>query len=290
MNSTFTGKIRRSVLFFAIFAVLTAQGAGCEKEKRGNGEMIHIQGGSFEMGALDRDKNARENEHPRRRVVLKPFYIDRSEVTVREYSEAFEAGAVPEPECPAIDDIDRFLCNWGKKDRLDHPVNGVSWYAASAYCAWRGKRLPTEAEFELVLRNNKNGRIFPWGESRKPPDGFGNYVDEKKTMEFRHWWPIPGYSDDWNGTAPVGSFSPNSFGVYDISGNIWEWCADWFDPRFYGRSPVKNPAGPPEGIHRVMRGGGFHCILDELRCSERHHKPPENASFYTGFRCASDVE
>ncbi len=253
-------------------------------------EMVVIPGGTYMMGAVDRDDDARVCERPRHQVTVSDFLLDRTEVTVAAYREAVEAGVVPEASCPTRYPDEEELCNAGRTDRDDHPINGVSWDEAQAYCAWKGKRLPTEAEFEYALRAGQFDAVYPWGDGRVPPERFGNVVGEETQQAYPRWDHVPGYRDPYVGTSPVGSFEPNSLGLVDMTGNVWEWCQDWYGVQSYPATAETDPQGPPAGEHKILRGGGFHCILAELRSAERHHKPHTDDSFYSGFRCAKDVE
>ena len=256
-----------------------------------NTEMVTLPGGTFFLGAVDHDKKARDCERPRHKVTVSPFRLDRTEVTVRAYAEAVKAKVVPGPSCPTDDPKEQKLCNGGKADRADHPVNGVSWIAATAYCRWLGRRLPTEAEFEYVLRGQRDDAIFPWGNDEVPPPNYGNMVGEESEKVHPLWARLHGYRDGYIGTSPVGTFDPNEHGLYDITGNVWEWCSDWYGETYYavGPKPRVNPRGPKTGKHRILKGGGFHCQPEELRIAERHHKKPTDDSFYSGFRRAKDV-
>ncbi len=250
--------------------------------------MVDIPGGTFQMGAVAHDTAAQPSEHPLHEVTLSPFRLDLHEVTVAAFRDAVDAGVVGEPSCRLESEEDEIYCNWGVDDRDEHPVNGVDWIDASAYCAWLGLRLPTEAEFEYVLRTGRINAVYPWGDDPTPPDGHGNVVGEEVVDAETGWEHIPGYDDPFVGSAPVGSFDPDSFGVHDVSGNIWEWTQDWFDEAGYPAGPAADPTGAEQGERRVLRGGGFHCVLAELRCSERHHKAPDDRTIYSGFRCAGD--
>ena len=278
-------KVARVVVLIAVVGAL----AGCRKAAPRE-EMVLIEGGSFQLGAVDIDSEARVCERPRHPVTVSSFYMDRYEVTLAQYEEAVAAGVVPEASCPTRYPDEEPLCNWGKADRKTHPANGVSWSEADAYCRHKGKRLPTEAEFEYVLRDGNHDAIYPWGDERMPPRRYANVVGDETQESYGRWEHIPGYTDDHIGTSPVGAYEPNSYGLYDISGNVWEWCSDWYGVSSYSPTPETDPKGPPTGEHKILRGGGFHCILAELRSAERHHKPVENDSFYSGFRCAKDVE
>jgi sulfatase modifying factor 1 len=149
----------------------------------------------------------------------------------------------------------------------DHPVVHVSWNDAMAYCAWAGRRLPTEAEWECAARGGLAGRRYPWGDELMPC----NILDEK----------------DWLTTAPVRSYRPNDYGLWQPIGNVWEWCADWFSAAYYRQSPVDNPLGPVDGAARVIRGGSYLChdsYCNRYRNSARSSNTPDSSTGNTGFR------
>lgn len=175
-------------------------------------------------------------------------------------------------------------------DRMDHPVVHVSWLDVEAYCRWAGKVLPSEAQWEYAARGGHGGRIYPWGNERNPQ---GAWLHNIWQGEF----PIRNTAADQHAhTAPVGSFPANDFGLYDMSGNVWEWCADFYQPEYYAVSPVRNPAGPdrsfdpqePGIIKRVQRGGSFMCSEQYCvgyRVSARMKGEQDTGAFHTGFRC-----
>ncbi len=253
--------------------------------------MVLIPSGSFMMGALDDDDEARPCEHPRHEVTLSSFLLDEHEVTVAAYAAAVRAGAVSEPINRLHFDWHAEYITWDQPDKRDHPINGVSWHQADAYCRHMGKRLPTEAEYEYVMRAGVDGALYPWGDSREPPPHLGNLACMECPPRYAENEPIQGCRDPYIHTAPVKSFEPNAFGLYDIVGNAWEWCADWYGASYYAASPALNPQGPATGDddHKTMRGGGHHCVLTELRSSERHHKPADDGAVFVGFRCAMDA-
>jgi formylglycine-generating enzyme required for sulfatase activity len=168
--------------------------------------------------------------------------------------------------------------------RVRHPVVHVSWLDAQAFCAWAGCRLPTEAEWERAARGGIEGQHFPWGDEREP-DG------EHRMNVFQGEFPGHDRGDDgWVGTCPVGTFPPNGFGLYETTGNVWEWCADWFSPTAYRSSPRRNPTGPEEGTSRVMRGGSYLChdsYCSRYRVDARSSNTPDSSTGNLGFRIAA---
>jgi formylglycine-generating enzyme required for sulfatase activity len=170
--------------------------------------------------------------------------------------------------------------------RGDHPVVQVSWRDASAYCAWAGLRLPTEAEWEYAARGGLEGAVFPWGNDLEPGG-------EHRMNVWQGTFPTENSLDDgFLGTAPVDAFAPNRFGLHNMTGNVWEWCADWYDPSYYGRSPAQNPTGPERGSNHVMRGGSYLChasYCGRYRVGARSGNGPDSSVGNLGFRCVADA-
>jgi iron(II)-dependent oxidoreductase len=208
------------------------------------------------------------DEYPQHRVYLSSFYLDKFEVTNEQY-EKFRSETGHQP--PQFWDDPRF-------NKPNQPVVGVSFHDAVTYCQWAGKRLPTEAEWEKAARGTE-GQIYPWGNDFDWTKG--NFSDKGQ---------FDGHLDGFAFTAPVGSFpeTVSPYGVQDMAGNVWEWCADWYHKDYYQISPPINPKGPDTGIARVLRGGSFFSAL-YLRCSARYYLEENSKYFYAGFRCASDI-
>lgn len=167
--------------------------------------------------------------------------------------------------------------------RADHPVTHVSWTDAAAYAAWCGARLPTEAEWERAARGGLSGHHFPWGDALEP-DG------RHRMNVFQGDFPdLDTGADGWTGTCPVRSYPPNGFGLCEMTGNVWEWCADWFAPETYAFSSPVNPTGPRSGKRRVMRGGSFLChdsYCWRYRVDARSSNTPDSSASNIGFRLA----
>ena len=170
--------------------------------------------------------------------------------------------------------------------RADHPVVHVSWRDAQAFCAWSGTRLPTEAEWEFAARGGLVQQHFPWGSELEPGGAHRMNV-------FQGQFPSDDTAaDGYAGTAPVHAFPPNGHGLYNMTGNVWEWCADWFDPGYYGHGPVEDPGGPTAGAGRVMRGGSYLCHAshcNRYRVDSRSASEPDSSTGNLGFRVAADV-
>jgi len=168
-------------------------------------------------------------------------------------------------------------------DRADHPVVHVSWYDAEAYASWVGGRLPTEAEWEHAARGGLSGKTFPWGDELHPSGRHRMNVwqgdfPQRNTVE-----------DGWYGTCPVDAFEPNGYGLHNMTGNVWEWCADWFHASYRALDRRTDPAGPPAGSHRVTKGGSYLCHASycrRYRVAARSAVTPDSTTGNIGFRCA----
>jgi formylglycine-generating enzyme required for sulfatase activity len=170
--------------------------------------------------------------------------------------------------------------------RLDHPVVHISWNDAQAFCRWAGLRLPTEAEWEYAARGGLEQKRYPWGNQREPGG-----IHRMNVWQGRFPHHNTG-EDGFLGTAPVDAFPPNVYGLHNMTGNVWEWCADWFSATFHLAGPRANPAGPPDGAQRVMRGGSYLChesYCFRYRVAARSSNTPDSATGNLGFRCARDA-
>ena len=198
--------------------------------------------------------------------VSDPFYMDTTEVTVGQFKEFVRETGY---EYDRWDDVAKY------SPTDDHPMIYVGWVDAGAYCEWAGKRLPTEKEWEFAARGGLIGKEFPWGD------------DESIAREYANFEGALG-RDQWGKTtAPVGSFRPNGYGLHDMVGNVWEWCADWYDSDYYSKSPLRNPQGPSSGNRRVLRGGSWGSSSLSLRAASRFVRDPSGTFTFNGFRCVS---
>lgn len=278
--------------------------------------MIKLPGGNFLMGTNDPEGFPADGEGPVREIILDPFYIDETAVANFQFdrfikatnyitdaerygwsfvfygllSEEDQKGdyqvAAPTPWWYAVPGA-----QWnhpeGKNshinERMDHPVVHVSWNDAQAYCQWSGKRLCTEAEWEYAARGGLIQKKFPWGNELTPGGEHrcniwqGNFPDYNSL------------EDGFLGTAPARSFKPNDFGLYNMAGNVWEWCNDWFSKDFHKTGPQKNPVGPSNGASKVMRGGSFlchHSYCNRYRVAARSSNTIDSSTSNLGFRCA----
>jgi len=243
-------------------------------------KMTLIPAGSFEMG----DQKGEDDVLPVHTVELDAFYMDIHEVTVAQFKRFVEeSGYAYEGDWNSV-------AKYSPTDEC--PMVYVSWPDATAYCEWAGKRLPTEAEWEYAARGGLKGKQYPWGSgvgvNGKRARTYANY---RGTAVVVGALEIPKGKDKWDeSTAPVGSFKPNGYGLYDVAGNAWEWCADWYGADYYSNSPLRNPQGPSAGEWRILRGGGWLDFTDFLRVGYRFPNPPENGNDSSfGFRCVSGL-
>ncbi|MEJ2865530.1 formylglycine-generating enzyme family protein [Actinomycetospora flava] len=277
---------------------------------------VPIPGGSFVMGDHHGDGDPADGERPLHRVTVSPFAMDATTVTNAAFARFVkDTGFVTDAErwgssavfhlaftgdrSDVLTSVDgapwwlavRDAC-WRRPegpgssigDRANHPVVHVSWDDATAYCAWAGKRLPTEAEWEYAARGGLEGARFPWGDTIGPRWPLNIWQGRFPTENTR--------DDGYLTTAPVKTYRANGLGLWQTVGNVWEWCADRFAADWYARSPEQDPVGPEEGAARVMRGGSYLChdsYCNRYRVAARTSNTPESSSGNLGFRCAASV-
>jgi formylglycine-generating enzyme required for sulfatase activity len=253
--------------------------AGCSKpgckEGKAEPDMVFVPAGEFIMGNNMGD----DAEKPERTVFLDAFCIDKYEVTNAQYKACVDAGACSPPSRPSSPSR---LSYYGNPEFDNYPVIWVTWDNAQTYCKWRGKRLPTEAEWEKAARGT-DGRLWPWGNSE--PDGSKvNLCDVNCTYDWKESHLDDGYQD----TAPVESFEAGKspYGVYNMAGNVREWVADWFTPDYYSNAPDRNPTGPSSGMGRALRGGSWRSNIEVASITYRLWYDAGVKDEYIGFRCA----
>ena len=227
-------------------------------------EMVLIPAGSFEMG----DHLGGIGNAPVHRVQLDAFYMNVHEVTVGQFREFVNQSGY------SYGGNWDSLANYSPGD--DYPMIYVNWNDATAYAKWAGKRLPTEAEWEYAARGGLAGKRYPWGDEITHDDA--NYSGTSG-------------KDKWKYCSPVGSFAANGYGLYDMAGNVLEWCQDWYGKDYYQNSAAKNPPGPDTGKYRVLRGGSWLTSTNDLRVAYRYNNYALPANRYDsyGFRCVSGL-
>lgn len=287
-----------------------------------------LPGGEFLMGTDGNYGFAADGEGPAHPVRLEPFHIDATCVTNGQFnafvnatgyktqaekfgwSFVFQGHLTPQQQAAAVRlrvAGSEWWCRvdgatWRHpegpgsniKQRWAHPVVHVSWHDALAYAAWAGKRLPTEAEWEFAARGGLVQQRFPWGGELEPG---GKHRMNVWQGEF------PAHNtcaDGHYGPAPAKNYKANGYGLYQMTGNVWEWCWDWFDAGYYRTSPRENPTGPATGAdstgsplaRRVMRGGSYLChasYCNRYRTDARSSNTPDSSTTNLGFRCVRDV-
>jgi formylglycine-generating enzyme len=281
--------------------------------------MVALDGGPFLMGSEDDAVVPEDGEGPVREVRVGPFWIAAHPVTnaqfatfvkatghvtdAERFGESYVFGSFVRPEIarrsPPVPQAPWWLmvrgAYWKSPEgpgssitsRQNHPVVHVTWGDAVAYCDWADARLPTEAEWEFAARGGLEQRRYPWGDELTPRG-------EHRCNIWQGRFPRHNTEDDgYLGTAPVGAFRPNGYGLHQMVGNVWEWCGDWFSATFHVDGSRQDPTGPPEGEARVMRGGSYLChdsYCNRYRVSARTANTPESSTGNLGFRCAGSRE
>ena len=233
-------------------------------------DMVYVPGGYIMMGSKYQD-----DELPVHKIYVDGFYMDKYEVTVAEYQNFCRATRRVMPKQPYWNDD-------------NHPVVKVSWNDATAFAKWKKKRLPTEAEWEYAARSGSKGYFYSWGNTNPSRKKGGNVADEALRSEKKFWRIWKNYYDGFVYTAPRGAFYSNYFGLYDMTGNVWEWCSDWYDAGYYPKSAENNPKGPTKGSHKVLRGGSWNYSPRDVLTTRRMHYRSDVTLDYIGFRCVRD--
>ena len=279
--------------------------------------MVELDGGQFQMGTNDNEGFPDDGEGPVRAVTLRPFRISPTTVTNSHFAtfvkttgyrtEAEQLGwsfvfaSFLPPGHPPVGYSEGAPwwigvegADWRHPEgtgssigtRQNHPVVHVSWNDATANCEWRGVRLPTEAEWEYAARGGLVQARYPWGDQLTPKG-------QHRCNIWQGTFPTVNTREDgYLGTAPVKSFLPNGYGLYNVSGNVWEWCSDWFSADFHADGPRANPVGPPSGTEKVIRGGSYLChasYCNRYRVAARSRNTPDSSTGNLGFRTAADL-
>ena len=249
--------------------------------------MILVKGGTLKMGDSHWDGIGDNDEKPKHRVLINDFFISKYEVTHKEYirflnsKEVNSDGSYIAEELIDMDDEDcaisyknnSFYFKGSKFANSENtPVVEVTWFGAEAYCEWADGRLPTEAEWEYAARGGNKSKGFKYSGS--------NNINKVA------WF----YKNFGCKTHKVGTKKPNELGVYDMSGNVWEWCSDWYDSNYYSKSPKNSPQGPTSGKYRVLRGGSWGNGSVSCRVADRDRNNPDSSDYRYGFRLAKSVE
>ena len=306
-------------------AVSLAQSQHLSAERRrarsgSTAEMAKLDGATFLMGTDLPEGFPADGEGPVREVTVDPFHIDLHPVTNEQFTEfvratqykteaerygwsfVFHGHLEPERYAKLVSDNAPGTRWWCKVDGADwrhpegpdtavtarphHPVTHMSWHDATAYCGWAGKRLPTEAEWEFAARGGLEQRIYPWGDELEPG---GVHMCNVWQGEF----PMADTgADGYTAPSPVDAFPANGYGLVSVSGNAWEWCADWFEPFYHVTATRVNPVGPALGTRRAMRGGSYLChrsYCNRYRIAARTSNTPDSSTTNITFRCVRDV-
>ena len=310
--------------FLVYLIVLAVSGAGRKPDRPPPG-MVWIPGGTFKMGTTEFPES--QPVHP---VTVKAFWMDTTEVTNAQFEAFVKAtgyvtiaertpeakkfpGAKPEQLKPfsavftppagnaSGQDFREWWspvygADWKHPDgpgsslsgKQKYPVVHISWVDAEAYAKWAGKRLPTEAEWEFAARGGREAGKYMWGEELRPGG-------KSMANTWQGSFPKENKVEDGHRTAaPVATYPPNDFGLYDMAGNVWEWCSDWYREDYFKESPKDNPLGPddPGTKRKVQKGGSFLCSENycaRYKAGARHSGEMEDAADHIGFRCVKDA-
>ncbi|SFD87615.1 Formylglycine-generating enzyme, required for sulfatase activity, contains SUMF1/FGE domain [Lentibacillus persicus] len=298
----------------------TAHVAANLTEKDGStAGMVLLEGGTYLMGTDSEEGFPADGEGPVREVTVDSFYIDRCAVTNSDFAQFIDATGyttdaekygwsfvfylfVSKQTEKEVLNVVRETpwwwavkhANWKKPegpdstihDRMDHPAVHISWNDAVRYCEWAGKRLPTEAEWEYAARGGLKQKRFPWGDALYP-DG------EHACNIWQGSFPTQNEgSDGFLATAPSDAYHPNPYGLYNMAGNIWEWCMDWFAVSDESTNGIINPKGPESGESKIIKGGSYLChdsYCNRYRVAARSSNTPDSSTGNMGFRCVRDV-
>ncbi len=222
---------------------------------------VYVPEGEFIMGT---EHNSKKPDSPKHGVYLDSFWVDSVEVTNAMYLKCIKENICTSPVSDNL-----YYNNWIYRD---HPIVYVTWFQANDYCQWAGRRLPTEAEWEKAARGT-DGRKYPWGNDQPTPRlaNFSDTLISESVSSFRY---------------PLGA-SP--YGALNMSGNVREWIADWYDPEYYTYTPYNNPKGPDTGFERSLRSASYNEDGREIMITSRLRHEPQSAGLSRGFRCAQDA-
>ena len=298
-------------------AALSSQAWSREDSHRDMADsMVSLPGGTFLMGTDYLGGFPGDGEGPVRAVSLSPFQIDKFPVTNTDFAafvqntgyrtEAEHFGwsfvfwsHIPEDRFDELVEDTVAAAPWWCKvpgsfwkqpegpgssihERLTHPVVHVSWNDAATYAAWAKKALPTEAQWEYAARGGLEQKLYPWGDELTPNG-------EHRCNIWQGQFPAQDTADDgYAGTCSVDAFPPNGYDLYSVTGNVWEWCADWFQSSFSSGTMLNDPTGPSDGQSKVMKGGSFLChasYCNRYRVAARTTNTPDSSASNIGFRC-----
>jgi len=269
-------------------SLLIAQPAGQTKiNPKDSQSYAWIAPGKFTMGCSPDDHQCAPDESPVHSVeITRGFWMGQTPVTVAAWRRY--RVATGKPALPAIDEFGRKLNEAASQEQ---PAVEVTWEDAKDYCSWASMRLPSEAEWEYAARAGTTQASYAWlpnvawyadNSGKKPIDGADLFRFDSASYEKRLF-------GNGNGPKDVKLKPPNAWGLYDMLGNVWEWVADYYRDDYYSSSPAQNPAGPPTGTQRVLRGGAWNSVQNNVRVSYRLTNPPGDRVDDFGFRCAGDL-